>query len=98
MNRILEYFLLLPLGVAVGMMWANTFGESYFRFALALRFPVNDIGMAFFVGLVAEEALEAVMRGGALYHWRRTLLPVAAAIGGVLGSSHGLRVLRDFTL
>ena len=42
MNRILEYFLLLPIGVLVGLTWANTFGESYFRFSLPLRFPVND--------------------------------------------------------
>ena len=87
MNRILEHFLPLPLGVAVGLAWANTFGESYFRFALPLRFPVNDIGMAFFVGLVTEEALEAVMRGGVLYHWRRTVLPIVAAAGGVLGAT-----------
>lgn len=87
MNRILEHFLLLPLGVLAGLTWANTFGESYFRFALPLRFPVNDIGMAFFVGLVTEEALEAVMRGGALYHWRRTLLPIVAAVGGVSGAA-----------
>ena len=87
MTRIFEYFLLLPLGVVVGLTWANTFGESYFRVTIPLRFAINDIGMAFFVGLVTEEALEAVMRGGALYHWRRTLLPLVAAVGGVLGAA-----------
>ena len=87
MNRLFEHFLLLPLGVLVGLTWANTFGESYFRVTLPLRFPVNDIGMALFVGLVTEEALEAVMRGGALYQWRRTLLPIVAAAGGVLGAA-----------
>lgn len=87
MSRVFESFLLLPLGVLVALAWANTFGESYFRLALPLRFAVNDVGMALFVGLVAEEALEAVMRGGALYHWRRTLLPIAAAAGGVLGAA-----------
>jgi NhaA family Na+:H+ antiporter len=87
MNRLLEHFLLLPLGVLVGLTWANTFAESYFRFAIPLRFPVNDIGMALFVGLVTEEALEAVMRGGALYQWRRTLLPIVAAAGGVVGAA-----------
>jgi NhaA family Na+:H+ antiporter len=87
MNRVFELFLLLPLGVLAGLTWANTFGESYFRFALPLRFPINDIGMAFFVGLITEEALESVMRGGALYQWRRTLLPIAAAVGGVFGAA-----------
>jgi NhaA family Na+:H+ antiporter len=87
MNRIIDHFLVLPIGVLAGLIWANTFGESYFRFAIPLRFPVNDIGMALFVGLVTEEALEAVMRGGALYRWRRTLLPIVAAAGGVLGAA-----------
>jgi Na+:H+ antiporter, NhaA family len=65
----------------------HTAAESYFRFAHALRFSVNDIGMVFFIGLITEEVLEAVMPGGALYRWRRTLLPVVAALGGVLGAT-----------
>ena len=84
---VVDYFLLLPIGVLVALAWANTAGESYFQFAHALRFPVNDIGMVFFVGLITEEVLEAVMPGGALYRWRRTLLPVVAAIGGLLGAT-----------
>jgi NhaA family Na+:H+ antiporter len=84
---VIDHFLLLPIGVLVALAWANTAGESYFRFAHALRFSVNDIGMAFFVGVIAEEVLEAVMPGGALYRWRRTLLPIVAAIGGVLGAT-----------
>ena len=82
-----EHFVLLPIGVLVALVWANTAGESYFRFAHAMRFAVNDIGMVFFVGLVTEEVLEALMPGGALHHWRRTLLPVVAAIGGVIGAT-----------
>ena len=84
---VVDYFLLLPIGVLIALTWANTAGESYFRFAHALRFVVNDIGMAFFVALITEEVLEAVMPGGALYRWRRTLLPVVAGIGGVLGAT-----------
>lgn len=84
---LVDSFLLLPIGVLVALVWANTAGVSYFRFAHALRFIVNDIGMAFFVGLVTEEAWEAVMPGGALHRWRRTLLPIAAAVGSVLGAT-----------
>lgn len=84
---VVRHFLLLPMGVLVALVWANTAGESYFRFSHALRFSVNDIGMAFFVGLMTEEVLEAVMPGGALYRWRRTLLPVVAAVGGVIGAT-----------
>ena len=82
-----DHFLLLPIGVLVALAWANTAGESYFRFAHTLRFSVNDIGMVLFVGVITEEVLEAVMPGGALFRWRRTLLPVVAAVGGVLGAT-----------
>ena len=84
---LVDSFFLLPIGVVVAIVWANTAGVSYFRFAHALRFIVNDIGMVFFVGLVTEEALEAVMPGGALHRWRRTLLPMVAAVGSVLGAT-----------
>ena len=84
---LLDSFLLLPIGVLAAVVWANTAGVSYFRFAHALQFLVNDIGMVFFVGLVTEEALEAVMPGGALHRWRRTLLPILAAIGSVVGAT-----------
>jgi Na+:H+ antiporter, NhaA family len=84
---LVDSFVLLPIGVLVALVWANTASTSYFRFAHALRFVVNDIGMVFFVGLVTEEALEAVMPGGALHRWRRTLLPIVAAAGGVLGAT-----------
>ena len=84
---LVDSVLLLPIGVWVGLVWANTEGVSYFRFAHALRFIVNDIGMVFFVGLVTEEALEAVMPGGALHRWRRTLLPIVAAAGSVVGAT-----------
>ena len=84
---VVDHYLLLPIGVLIGLVWANTAGEGYFRFAHALRFPVNDVGMALFIGVITEEVLEAVMPGGALYRWRRTLLPVVAALGGVLGAT-----------
>jgi NhaA family Na+:H+ antiporter len=81
-----DRFLLLPLGAAVALVWANTGGESYFRFAHAIAFPVNAIGMAFFLGLIMQEVVEEVMPGGALHTWRRWSLPVVAAAGGALGS------------
>ena len=84
---LVDSFFLLPIGVLASLVWANTAGVSYFRFAHAMRFIVNDVGMVFFVGLVTEEALEAVMPGGALHRWRRTLLPIVAAAGSVLGAT-----------
>jgi NhaA family Na+:H+ antiporter len=82
-----ERFLWLPLGAAIALAWANTSPEGYFRVAHALAFPVNEIGMAIFLGLVTQEAFEALMPGGALHAWRRWALPIVAAAGGALGSA-----------
>ncbi len=82
-----ERFLWLPFGAVIALAWANTWPESYFRSAHALAFPVNEIGMAIFLGLVTQEALEAVMPGGALAAWRRWAMPLVAAVGGLLGAT-----------
>lgn len=82
-----ERFLLLPLGAAIALAWANTGAESYFRFTRLAAFPINEIGMALFLALVAQEVRESFMRGGALHTWRRWMLPLAAAIGGFLGAA-----------
>ena len=47
-----DRFLWLPLGAALALVWANVAAESYFRTAHALAFPVNEIGMALFLGLI----------------------------------------------
>jgi Na+:H+ antiporter, NhaA family len=82
-----DRFLWLPLGAAIGLVWANTSAESYFRTAHALAFPVNEIGMALFLGLITQEAIEAVMPGGALHAWRHWAMPVVAGAGGLLGAT-----------
>lgn len=87
MKFVVDRFLLLPIGVAVALVWANSAaGESYFRFAHALAFPVNEIGMALFLGLLAQETYEAVMPGGAMHTCRRWLLALIAAAGGIAGA------------
>lgn len=83
----MDRFLLLPLGAAVALVWANTLGESYFRFSHALSFVVNDVAMALFVALMAQEVLEALMPGGALHTWRRWSLALVAAAGGIAGAA-----------
>ena len=82
----LNRFLLLPLGAVIALVWANSQPESYFRFAHAMAFPVNEIAMAFFLALIAQELYEALMRGGALAAWRNRTMPVVAAFGGLVGS------------
>lgn len=83
---VLEYLLALPIGCAAALVWANSSPESYYRFAHAASFAVNDVGIAFFFALITKEVAEATIPGGALHPWRRAALPVAAAIGGVVVS------------
>jgi Na+:H+ antiporter, NhaA family len=86
-RHLLDRFLLLPLGAAIALVWANSAAESYFTFTEKLSFAVNEIGMAFFFALATQEIVEAVMPGGALHTWRRWGLPVVAATGGIVGSA-----------
>jgi NhaA family Na+:H+ antiporter len=74
----------LPIGCVAALVWANTSPESYYPFARALAFFVNDIGIAFFLGLVMKEVVEATLPGGTLHPWRRAALPLAAAVGGAV--------------
>ncbi|HEX3704918.1 MAG TPA: Na+/H+ antiporter NhaA [Vicinamibacterales bacterium] len=80
---ILDYLVALPLGCAAALLWANTFEESYYRFAHAAAFAVNDVGIVFFFALITKEVAEATIPGGALHPWRRAAMPVAAAMGSV---------------
>jgi NhaA family Na+:H+ antiporter len=82
-----EHYLLLPAGAVIALVWANTWPESYFTMAAALAFPVNEIAMVLFFGLVAQEMFEEMMPGGALHPWRRWIVPIVAAAGGVAGAA-----------
>src|ERR1017187_10273935 len=79
---VLDYLLALPVGCAAALFWANTLPDSYYRFAHATTFLVNDVGMVFFFALITKEVAEATLPGGALHTWRRAALPIVAAIGG----------------
>ena len=83
----IDHYLALPLGGVIALLWANTLPESYFTMAHRLAFPVNEIGMALFFGLVTQEVVEATLPGSALHTSRRWLLPVAAAVGATIGGT-----------
>jgi NhaA family Na+:H+ antiporter len=85
LRRAADLSLALPAGALVGLVWANTAGDSYAAFAHATRFAVNDFGMVFFFALAAKEVVEATTAGGALSSWRVAALPLVAAVGGILG-------------
>jgi len=74
-----EYLLLLPVGAAIALVWANVDAESYFRIVFDLNFFVTDIAMVLFFGVVMKEIVEATGRGGVLHPWRRAALPVVVA-------------------
>ena len=86
---------LLMLGTLIALVWANVERESYVRFAHSLHFIVNDIGMAFFFALAAKEVAEATAPGGALHSPRRAAMPLAAAVGGMLGPGADFRDADD---
>ena len=81
---VLEHLLLLPIGVAVALIWANLGRSPDFTFSYASAFATNDVAMIFFFALMTKEVVEATAPHGVLHHWRRVLLPVFASIGVVL--------------
>jgi NhaA family Na+:H+ antiporter len=82
-----EHYLVVPIGTVLAIVWANTYASSYFQFSHTLLFAVNDVGLAFGFAYLAQEVVEATLPGGTLHPWRRALLPVVAAVGGVIGAT-----------
>jgi len=74
----------LPLGCVAALAWANIAPEPYYRFSHTVDFIVDDIGLALFFGVMTKQVVEETLRGGVLHSWRSALLPIVAAIGGVL--------------
>src|SRR5919108_3571709 len=81
---ILDNSLLLLAGTAAAVAWANVDWHSYDVVAHPLHFWVNDVGMVFFFALAAKEVFEATLPGGPLASPRRAVLPLAAAVGGMV--------------
>jgi NhaA family Na+:H+ antiporter len=81
---IFDNSLLLLTGTIAAVTWANLDVTSYERVAHSLRFWVNEVGMVFFFALAAKEVFESTLPGGALASLRHALLPLSAAIGGMV--------------
>jgi len=84
LRRFVDNSGLLIAGAIAALLWANVAGASYARFAEALRFVVNDLGMVFFFAIATKEVVEATAPGGALHSPRRASVPLLAAIGGMV--------------
>jgi NhaA family Na+:H+ antiporter len=76
---------LLVLGSVIALVWANVDWQSYLTVSTFLHFPTNEVGMAFFFALATKEVVEATAPGGALHSPRRAALPLAGAVGGMIG-------------
>jgi NhaA family Na+:H+ antiporter len=81
---IFDNSLLLLVGTAAAVIWANLDLASYEHVAHPLHFAVNDVGMVFFFALAAKEVFESTLPGGPLASPRRALSPLAAAVGGMV--------------
>jgi NhaA family Na+:H+ antiporter len=76
--------ILLVVGTAVAVAWANLDTAGYDRATHPLHFWVNDVGMVFFFALAAKEVFEATLPGGPLASFRQAASPLAAAVGGMV--------------
>ena len=83
-QSIVDNSLLLLVGTAAALVWANLDYASYDAVAHPLHFWVNDVGMVFFFALAAKEVFESTLPGGSLASPRRALAPLAAAVGGMV--------------
>ena len=91
-NLLREFSIPLLTGVALALCWANYAPESYGRFLhspllgpLSFHFLTNDIFMVFFFGIAAVEITQSFLPGGDLFPLRKSVNPLVATAGGVIG-------------
>jgi NhaA family Na+:H+ antiporter len=94
-----EFSLPLLIGVAVAMLWANLDYESYEHLIhwapfgdlhilghhFTLHWAVNDVFMVLFFGIAAKEITESCLPGGSLNPIRKSINPLMATAGGIIG-------------
>ena len=98
-NILQEFSIPLLAGVGVAMVWANLAHESYehlihwqpfgelviFGHHVTLHWLVNDVFMVFFFGIAAKEITESALPGGSLNPISKSINPLLATLGGVVG-------------
>jgi Na+:H+ antiporter, NhaA family len=91
-NLLREFSVPLLGGVVLALIWANSLPESYDLFLhgrflgpLSFHFLTNDIFMVFFFGIAAVEITQSFLPGGDLYPVSRSVNPLLATAGGVIG-------------
>jgi Na+:H+ antiporter, NhaA family len=91
-NLLREFSIPLIAGVVSALIWVNNAPESYTRFLhtnligpISIHFLTNDIFMVFFFGIAAVEITQSFLPGGDLYPVRKSINPLLATLGGVVG-------------
>jgi Na+:H+ antiporter, NhaA family len=91
-NLLREFSIPLIAGVVIALVWANLDHEGYHHFLharlmgpLSIHFLTNDVFMVFFFGIAAAEITQSCMPGGDLHPLRRSVNPLLATFGGVVG-------------
>jgi Na+:H+ antiporter, NhaA family len=95
-----EFSIPLIAGIVITLFWANLWPETYqalmhARLAgVGFEFVVNEIFMAIFFGMAAVEITDSLLPGGSLNPPKKSVAPLLATAGGVLGPA-GLYLLLN---
>ncbi len=91
-NFLREFSIPLLTGVVSALVWVNLSPGTYAFFLehrwfgpVSFHFLTNDIFMVFFFGMAAVEITQSLLPGGDLHPVRRSINPLLATAGGVIG-------------
>ncbi len=102
-NLLREFSVPLLSGVVIALIWANRDPESYARFLydhfigpLSFHFLTNDIFMVFFFGIATVEITQSLLPGGDLHPIKKSVNPLLATLGGIIGPALVYLMLNHF--
>ncbi len=91
-NLLREFSIPLLSGVIVALIWSNRSMAGYQQFlhdpflgSLNVHFLTNDVFMVFFFGIAAVEITQSFLPGGDLHPMKKSVNPLLATLGGVMG-------------
>ena len=103
LNLLREFSIPLLLGVVTALVWVNSSPDGYNRFLhghvlgpLSFHFLTNDIFMVFFFGIAAVEITQSLLPGGDLHPINKSVNPLLATAGGVIGPALVYLALNHF--
>jgi NhaA family Na+:H+ antiporter len=103
LNLLREFSVPLLLGVVAALVWVNRAPESYSSFLhghflgpISFHFLTNDIFMVFFFGIAAVEITQSLLPGGDLHPLKKSVNPLLATLGGVVGPAVVYLVLNHY--